>query len=492
MASLHIANALRSRLKNPKLLEGFTPRHASATFSVEDPSGTLGSQEPIAHVPDVRDIDEIIGNAHEAFKSYSKTLASQRSKMLRSLAQAQRSNCEDLAVILSCESGKPIKEARGEIEYGASYLEWFGEEAKRAYGSTIPGNVANRQIIVSREPVGVCSFITPFNFPNAMLARKLAAALGAGCTVVARPSEDVPLSAIALCNLAKDILPKDVFSVVTCSKVNIDHVGTVLSTDPRISKFSFTGSTNVGKKLLSQCASTIKRTSMELGGNASFIVFDCADINAALDGLMLSKFRNAGQTCVCSNRIFVQRDVYGEFLKKLLLKVKALKVGRALDEQTDIGSLIHDRAVSKVEDMVNEALQTNGAELLIGGKRELSLSKIFYQPTILANVQDRCQVFQNEIFGPVAAVSPFETEEEVIARANSTRVGLSSYLYAGNVSRIMRVSRALETGMLGINTGAISTEVAPFGGIKESGFGREGSHYGLDDYTYLKYMAWQY
>jgi succinate-semialdehyde dehydrogenase/glutarate-semialdehyde dehydrogenase len=397
-----------------------------------------------------------------------------------------------LAIILSSESGKPIREARGEIEYGASYLEWFAEEAKRAYGVTIPALQPNRQIIVTREPVGCAAFITPFNFPNAMLTRKAAAALSAGCTVVARPSEDVPLSAIAFSNLVNSIFPKNVFNLVTCSRHHIEEVGNALCTDPRISKLSFTGSTAVGKRLIAQSASTVKRTSMELGGNASFIVFDCADISSAIDGLIASKFRNAGQTCICSNRIFVQRTIYDKFLQQLVERVKKLKVGKALEEATDVGCLIHERAVSKVEDMVNEALSSKGARLVLGGKRETSLGPNFFQPTILADVQDRCRVFAEEVFGPVVAVSPFDTEEEVISRANSVRVGLSSYVFATNSSRVMRVCRSLETGMIGVNTGVTSSEAAPFGGVKESGFGREGSKYGLDDYTNLKYVAWQY
>jgi len=491
---LRVSSLLSSRLKNDKLL-----RFAAASeltdgeFAVRDPSGAIGvGDEPIASVPEMKSIDVAVTNALNSFQTYSRTLASHRFKLLNKLAVAQRANSEDLAIILSAESGKPIKEARGEIEYGASYLEWFSEEAKRAYGAVIPAPVPNRHILVTREPVGVCSFITPFNFPNAMLARKTAAALAAGCTVVARPSEDVPLSAIAFSNLVEGIFPKNVFNLVTCSRKHVDEVGKKMCTDPRISKLSFTGSTAVGKQLLAQCASTVKRTSMELGGNASFIVFDCADIKAAVSGLMASKFRNAGQTCICSNRVFVQRGVYEAFIEETLKSVKKLKMGRALDETTDIGSLIHERAVSKVEGLVNEAVSSNGARLLMGGKRETSLGKNYFQPTVLVDVQDRCKVFTEEIFGPVVAISPFDTEEEVVARANSVRVGLSSYMYATNASRIMRVTRSLEIGMIGVNTGATSSEAAPFGGVKESGFGREGSKWGLDDYTNLKYIAWQY
>jgi len=272
----------------------------------------------------------------------------------------------------------------------------------------------------------------------------------------------------------------------------VEQVGKVFSTDERISKLSFTGSTNVGKRLLAQSASTVKRTSMELGGNASFIILDCADLDAALDGFMASKFRHAGQTCICSNRVFVQKGIYVNFLEKLAAKVKTLKLGRALDEKTDITSMIHERAANRVDEMVKDAIQTPGVEVLVGGKRDYSITKSYFQPTVLSNVQDRCQVFQNEIFGPVAAVSSFEDEEEVIARANATRVGLSSYVYGTKANRLMRISRALQTGMIGVNTGVLSSEALPFGGTKESGFGREGSKYGLEDYTYVKSVSWQY
>jgi succinate-semialdehyde dehydrogenase/glutarate-semialdehyde dehydrogenase len=493
-----VSSLLTKRLKNesllrfptlsPKTLQLVSPQDK---FYVQDPSESLGSSEPLAEVPDIKDLDETIEAASQAFKQYSRTLATQRAKWMKALADAQRTNLEDLATILSCESGKPIRESRGEIEYGAAYIEWFAEEAKRAYGVTIPAPFPNRQLIVTREPVGVCGFITPFNFPNAMLVRKAGAALAAGCTVVARPSEDVPLSAIAFHNLVQAIFPKNVFTVVTSSRKYVDEVGKTLCTDPRVSKISFTGSTAVGKRLLEQAASTVKRTSMELGGNASFIVFDCADVNAAVEGLIASKFRNAGQTCICSNRIFVHKPIYEDFLQRVTERVKQLRVGRALDEKTDIGCLIHERAISRVQGMVDDAIK-NGSRLLIGGKPETGLTKNFFQPTILADVSDSCQVFMNEVFGPVVSVSPFATEDEVVARANATRVGLSSYVYATNASRIMRVTRALETGMIGVNTGVTSSEALPFGGVKESGHGREGSKYGLDDYTNLKSVTWQY
>lgn len=482
---------LLSRVKNPQLLA--TPkcfRDASRTFPVYDPSGSITTDAPLAEVPDFDSCAAVIEESRKAFPSFASLLANERSKMLRAYAQAQRKNMDDLATILSSENGKPIREARGEIEYGAGYLDWFAEEAKRVYGTTIPAPFPNRQTIVTREPVGTVSVICPFNFPSAMLMRKVAAALSVGCTIVMRPSEDVPLSAIALQNLAEQVFPSGVMNLVPTSRENAGKVGQELCTDPRVAKISFTGSTAVGKELMRHAAGSVKRVSMELGGNAPFIVFPCADLKQAVDGLMISKFRNAGQTCISASRIYVHGSVLKEFLALLQERMNKLKIGKALDTETDIGSLIHSRAVQRVHTLVSESIK-QGATLVTGGQILAEQhGPNYYAPTILTDVKDEHQVFQHEIFGPVAAISSFEEESEVISRANQSLAGLAAYVFATDASRLQRVCRALETGMIGVNTGAISTETAPFGGVKQSGFGREGSLYGVEDYTNIKYVSW--
>jgi succinate-semialdehyde dehydrogenase/glutarate-semialdehyde dehydrogenase len=393
---------------------------------------------------------------------------------------------EDLALLLTAEQGKPLAEARAEIRYGASYLGWFAEEAKRLYGDIIPAANAQQQILVLRQPVGVVTAITPWNFPNAMLMRKAAAALSAGCSFVVKPAAQTPLSALACAELAQRAgVPAGIFNVIVGSQAQ--QLGEVLTTHALVSKFSFTGSTAVGKQLLKQCADSVKRVSMELGGNAPFIVFASADLKAAADGLIAAKFRNAGQTCVCANRVLVEESVLEPFLQILLPKVRALKVGEGREPGVTIGPLIESKAVTKVQQLLADALE-HGAQLLLGGNSHPA-GALFFEPTVLTGVTPQMQLFQQEIFGPILAITSFSSEQQAIELANATVYGLAGYFYSQQLAQVFRVARALQFGMLGINEGMISNAAAPFGGIKQSGYGREGSKYGLDDYTYLKYLA---
>jgi succinate-semialdehyde dehydrogenase/glutarate-semialdehyde dehydrogenase len=392
---------------------------------------------------------------------------------------------EDLARIMTAEQGKPIAEARGEIAYAASFIEWFAEEGKRVYGDTIPAPVSNQRIVVTKEPVGVCAAITPWNFPAAMITRKAGPALAVGCTMVLKPASQTPLTALALVALAERAgIPAGVLSVVTGSA---GAIGGEMSSNPLVRKLTFTGSTEVGRMLMAQTASTIKKVSMELGGNAPFIVFDDADLDAAVEGAIVSKYRNAGQTCVCANRIYVQTGVYEAFAQKLVAAVAALKVGNGMEDGVRIGPLIDDKAVAKVEEHIADALG-KGARLLQGGQRH-ALGHSFFQPTVLADVGPGMLVAREETFGPLAPLFRFETEDDVVAMANDTEFGLASYFYARDLGRVWRVSERLEYGMVGVNTGLISNEVAPFGGVKQSGVGREGSHYGIEDYLVIKYTC---
>ncbi|KAH9260576.1 hypothetical protein BASA81_001043 [Batrachochytrium salamandrivorans] len=479
-----INSKLLGRLGNKSLLDlADFGNQGGELFGVFDSSDSLmDGGEALAWLPEQKDVDKAVGKAHMAFEKFSKTLASERAKQLRALAQTQRDNAKDLAVILSLESGKPFREALGEIEYGASYFEWFAEEARRAYGVTMPGNVLDRTITVTKQPVGVCGFITPFNFPNAMLARKMAAALAAGCTVIARPSSETPLSAIALHNMAKPIFPDHAVQVVLGSTKLSSDQGKALCQDKRVRKISFTGSTKVGKLLLEQCAGTVKRTSMELGGNAPVIVYDCAEVDVAVRGIMQAKFRNTGQTCVCANRVFVQSGVFDKVVDGLVKEMDKLKVGNVLDQDTDIGSLIHSRAKDNMESLVKDAVDNGGAKLVVGGE---TIKGNYYKPTLLVGASSECRVGREEIFGPVLSLVSFTSEQEVISKANAVDVGLAAYVFATKVDRIHRTVTALECGVLGVNTGLISCAEAPFGGVKESGFGREGSKFGLDDYLNL-------
>ncbi|MFM0704414.1 NAD-dependent succinate-semialdehyde dehydrogenase [Paraburkholderia sediminicola] len=431
------------------------------------------------------DVRRAISAAEQALPAWRATSARDRGRLLRRWFDLCMANQEDLARILTLEQGKPLKESRGEIAYGSGFMEWFSEEARRIYGDVIPAPTADRRIIVIKQPVGVVAAITPWNFPNAMITRKAGAALAAGCTMVIKPASATPFSALALAALAKEAgIPDGVFNVVTGSA---SVIGRELTTNPVIRKVSFTGSTEVGKTLLEQCSSTVKKVSMELGGNAPFLIFDDADLDAAVAGVMASKFRNAGQTCVCANRIFVQDGVYEAFAQKLKVAVEAQVIGDGLGPDVDLGPLIDDAAIDKVREHIDDAVGL-GAQVLTGGGSH-PLGGRFFTPTILTNVSPKAKLMSEETFGPVAPLIRFHTEEEGVALANDTPFGLAAYFYTNDYSRSWRVAEALECGIVGLNEGLISTEVAPFGGVKESGIGREGSKYGVEDYIEVKYIC---
>lgn len=412
--------------------------------------------------------------------------AKQRSSILRRWFELIMQNQDDLAAILTAEQGKPLAESKGEITYGANYIEWFAEEGKRIYGDTIPGATASSRVVIIKQGVGVVAAITPWNFPNAMITRKAAPALAAGCAFIVKAAQETPLSALALAELGEQAgIPAGIFNVIVSNSSR--PIGEVLTGDSRIAKFSFTGSTEVGKILLAQCSTTVKKTSMELGGNAPFIVFDDANIDDAVQGAMVSKFRNAGQTCVCTNRLFVQSGVYKKFSEKLATAVAKLSMGDGTQVGIDVGPLINDAAAESVSALVNDAIN-QGANVLVGGHVD-DLGSRFFQPTVLTDVKPEMKIASEEIFGPVAPIIEFETEAQAIELANDTDVGLASYIYTRDIGRIWRVSEALEYGMVGINEGNISNEMAPFGGVKQSGTGREGSKYGLEDYLEIKYLC---
>jgi len=433
-----------------------------------------------------KETKKAIDSAHNAFILWKDWTPSKRSQIIRNWYNLILENKEDLARIITLEQGKPIKESLGEIDYGAAFVDWFAEEAKRIYGDTISANDPDQRIIILKQPVGVVAAITPWNFPVAMITRKVAPALAAGCTVVLKPSEDTPLSALSLAYLGKKAgFPKGIFNVITTN--NPQNMGEILTKSPKIKKISFTGSSEVGKILIKQSSSTVKKLSMELGGNAPFIIFDDADIDLAIEGLMLSKFRNSGQTCICANRIYVQKRVYESFLKKFIIKVKNLKVGSGLDPSVEIGPLINKDATKKISKILDDAV-SKGAKILLGGTKH-NYGDNFVQPTIVTNISDDMMICSTEIFGPVAAIYPFDDEKEIIKIANNTRAGLAAYFYGKNNSKIWKTAEELEYGMVGVNTGLISTTIAPFGGVKESGFGREGSKYGINEYIVLKYIC---
>jgi len=441
----------------------------------------------VAQVPQLGadETRQAIEAANRALPAWRARTAKDRSALLRKWFELLLANQDDLARIMTAEQGKPFAEARGEIAYAASFIEWFAEEGKRVYGETIPAPVSNQRIVVTKEPVGVCAAITPWNFPAAMITRKAGPALAAGCTMVVKPASQTPLTALAMAVLAERAgIPAGVLSVITGSA---GAIGGELSTNPLVRKLTFTGSTEVGRTLMAQTASTIKKVSMELGGNAPFIVFDDADLDAAVEGAIVSKYRNAGQTCVCANRLYVHSKVYDAFAEKLVAAVRALKVGDGMDDGVRIGPLIDGKAVAKVEEHITDAL-SKGARVLEGGKRH-ALGQSFFEPTVLADVKPNMLVAREETFGPLAPLFRFETEDEVVALANDTEFGLASYFYARDLGRVWRVSERLEYGMVGVNTGLISNEVAPFGGVKQSGVGREGSHYGIEDYLVIKYTC---
>lgn len=427
-----------------------------------------------------------IESAQAAFPAWRALTAKERSAKLRKLFELMLANQEDLAVIMTQEQGKSLTESRGEIGYAASFIEWFAEEGRRVYGDTIPQHQADKRIVVTKEPIGVCAAITPWNFPAAMITRKAGPALAAGCTMVIKPASQTPFSALALCELAERAgIPKGVVNTVTGSA---GEIGGELTANPIVRKLSFTGSTEIGKVLMKQCADTVKKVSMELGGNAPFIVFEDADLDAAVEGAMASKYRNSGQTCVCANRMLVQDSVYDTFAEKLGQAVQAqLKVGNGLEAGVSQGPLIDMAAVEKVESHIADAV-SKGARIAVGGKRH-SLGGSFFEPTVLTQVTSNMVVANEETFGPVAPLFRFATDEEAIAMANATEFGLAAYFYARDIGRIWRVAEALEYGIVGINSGIISTEIAPFGGVKESGVGREGSKYGIEDYMEIKYLC---
>jgi succinate-semialdehyde dehydrogenase/glutarate-semialdehyde dehydrogenase len=453
------------------------------TIVVKNPA----TGEAIGEVPALGTAEtrRAIEAAHRAQPAWRAMLAKERAAILRKLNDLMLANADDLAMIMTAEQGKPLGESKGEIAYAASFIEWFAEEGKRIYGDTIPQTQKGRRILVLKEPIGVFAAITPWNFPSAMITRKAGPGWAAGCTGVIRPASQTPFSALALAVLAERAgMPAGVCNVITGPS---GETGKELTSNPLVRKLTFTGSTEVGAKLLAQCAPTIKKTSMELGGNAPFIVFDDADLDAAIPGAMASKFRNTGQTCVCANRILVQDGVYDAFADKLKAAVEKLKVGNGMGDGVTQGPLINTDAVKKVEEHIADAL-SRGAHIVTGGHRH-ELGGNFFQPTVLANVPREAEIFREETFGPVAPLFRFKTEEEAIKLANDTEFGLAAYFYARDVGRIFRVAEALEYGILGINEGIISTEVAPFGGMKSSGLGREGSKYGIEDYLEIKYLA---
>ena len=445
------------------------------------------SGEKLGEIPCMGEAEtrQAIADADTAWKGWKALTAKERCAYLRRWFNLIQDNAEDIAQIMTAEQGKPLAEARGEVQYAASFIEWFSEEGKRAYGDVIPTPAADKRLVVVKEPVGVCAAITPWNFPAAMITRKAAPALAAGCTMLVRPADATPFTALALAALAEQAgIPAGVFNVLT-GKSRV--IGAELTANPTVRKLSFTGSTEVGRKLAEQCAPTLKKLSLELGGNAPFIVFDDADIDAAVEGAMMSKFRNTGQTCVCTNRLYVHDSVYDEFAKKLAEAVNGMKVGNGTEEGVNQGPLIDDGAVIKVEEHIADALQ-HGASVIAGGERH-ELGGNFFKPTVLANVNQKMLITREETFGPVAPIVRFSSDEEVVQLANDTEFGLASYFYSRDIGRVWRIAEALEYGMVGINTGIISNEVAPFGGVKQSGYGREGSKYGMDEYQVIKYLC---
>jgi succinate-semialdehyde dehydrogenase/glutarate-semialdehyde dehydrogenase len=453
------------------------------TFKVNNPAdnSNIGTMPKFGRNETRRAIDA----ANKAYPAWRAKTAKERAAILRKWFDLMVANSDDLAAIMTTEQGKPLSEAKGEVVYSAAFMEWFSEEAKRVYGDTIPQNVRGRRIVVTKEPIGVVAAITPWNFPSAMITRKVGPALAAGCTVVCRPASQTPYSATALAELAERAgVPKGVFNVVTGSA---GEMGAELTSNPIIRKLSFTGSTEIGKLLMEQCAGTVKKVSMELGGNAPFIVFDDADLDAAVLGAIASKYRNTGQTCVCANRLLVQEGVYEAFTKKLIEAVGKLKVGNGFEAGVTQGPLIDLKAVEKVEEHIADAVK-KGAKIVTGGKRH-ALGGSFFEPTVITGVTTEMMVAREETFGPLAPLFKFKTEEEAIKMANDTEFGLAAYFYSRDVGRVWRVAEGLEYGIVGINEGIISTEVAPFGGVKESGIGREGSYYGIEDYLEVKYLC---
>ncbi|MDX9741923.1 MAG: NAD-dependent succinate-semialdehyde dehydrogenase [Gammaproteobacteria bacterium] len=491
MADAEIDNHAASALADPSLFRQtayiggeWAASRTGNTFDVINPA----TDEKIGVVPrmSANEAAEAVRQAEDAFAGWRATLAKDRAKLLRRWAELINENKEDLALLVTLEQGKPLAEARGEVGASAASIEWFAEEAKRAYGDVIPHNMSDRRLLVTKEPIGVCAAITPWNFPSAMVARKCAPALAAGCTIVLKPAEQTPFSALALAALAERAgIPKGVFNVITG---DAQEIGEALTSSSTVRKLSFTGSTAVGAKLMANCAPTLKKLSLELGGNAPFIVFDDANIDQAVESAMVSKFRNSGQTCVCTNRFLIQDGIYDAFVEKFAAAIRGqLKIGNGLEESISQGPLIDRRAVAKVEGLIDDAVSL-GARLKLGGKRHGDVG-CYFEPTLLTDVTPKMRLAKEEIFGPLAPVFRFKDEEEAIGLANDTEYGLAAYVHTRDVSRTWRIGEALECGMVGFNVGAFSTEEAPFGGVKHSGFGREGSKYGLDEYLDVKYWC---
>jgi len=472
-----------SLLKTDALIDGVWIG-AAQRFAVDDPA-TGATLAQVANLG-AAEAESAIAAANRAWPAWRSKTAKERAAILMAWFRLLHQHADDLARIMTAEQGKPLAEAKGEVAYGASFIEWFAEEAKRVYGETVPTTDANKRYLVIKQAVGVCAAITPWNFPIAMITRKVAPALAAGCTVIIKPAEQTPLSALAVAELAQRAgIPPGVLNIVTADSEQSIAIGKVLCASDTIRHLSFTGSTEVGRILMKQCAPTVKKLSLELGGNAPFIVFDDADIDSAVEGALVSKYRNAGQTCVCANRLYVQDSVYDAFVDKLAAKVRGIKVGNGFEAGVTQGPMIDANAIAKIESHVSDAL-ARGARLLVGGHR---IGSQFYEPTVIADTTADMLCAREETFGPVAPVFRFHTEAEVIAAANNTEFGLASYFYSRDIGRIFRVGEALEYGMVGVNTGLISTAEVPFGGVKQSGLGREGSHHGIDDYVEIKYLC---
>ncbi len=478
------------QLSNPDLLkqqcfikDGWHDASDDATIDVSNPF----NGDVIGNVPSLTtdDVNDAVAASHEAQITWAAKTAKERAELLQKWADLIDANKEDLAIIMTAEQGKPLTESRGEVGYANSFIRWFAEEGKRVYGDVIPANQTQLRHVILKQPVGVCAAITPWNFPAAMITRKAAPALAAGCTMIIKPATETPFSALALAVLAEQAgIPAGVIQVVTGKSSTI---GDILTGDPRIHKLSFTGSTEVGRTLMAQCAPTIKKLSLELGGNAPFIVFDDADLEKAAEGLIASKYRNAGQTCVCANRVYVQDSIKDKFLDVFVKKVAELNVGNGMDEGVDIGPLINKKALDKVQALLKDALD-KGATLITGGSTN-GASELSYNPTVITDISSDMDIAHEEIFGPIATIFTFKDEADVIRQANDTIYGLAAYFYSGSYARSWRVTEGLEYGIIGHNTGLISTEVAPFGGVKQSGFGREGSKYGIEEYVVTKYWC---
>jgi succinate-semialdehyde dehydrogenase/glutarate-semialdehyde dehydrogenase len=483
--TLHLRNS--ALLRTDAFIDGrWTPADSGQTFAVHDPA----TGEALAQVancgPD--ETRRAIAAADQALPAWRAKPAKERAAILRRWHDSIIAAADDLALLMTAEQGKPLAEARGEVLYGASFIEWFAEEAKRAYGDVIPTPQTDRRLLVIKQPIGVCAAITPWNFPIAMITRKVAPALAVGCTIVVKPAEATPLSALALAQLALEAgVPEGVLNIVTGAAAQAPGIGLELCESPLVRHVSFTGSTEVGRILLRQCADSVKKVSLELGGNAPFIVFDDADLDAAVEGALASKYRNAGQTCVCANRIYVQSRVYDAFAAKLAWRVARMTVGAGTEPGVQVGPLIEEAALEKVEAHLADAV-AHGAEIVVGGKRH-ALGGLFFEPTVVTGVTQAMRVAREETFGPVAPLFRFETEEQAVEMANATEFGLAAYFYSRDIGRIFRVAEAIESGMVCVNSGILSNEVAPFGGVKQSGLGREGSKYGLDDYLEIKYIA---